>query len=533
MDDGSWLTVEQASALLQVHPETVREWLRDGRLAGNRISRRAGWRVRRSAVEDFLAGNLSSSSREPAESPPETLGRLEEVASLRDGFTRAMVHELSTPIAAIRMLADALLGGGVAPERQTTLLMAIRAEANMLATLVADARLAAMAGRDDLLVRPAPTLVSELLTDIVAFAQSLPGAHPFAVVDETAGTLVLVRADPVRIGQVLRNLLTNAARHTPPGTPIELRIAQHRDRVRIEVVDHGPGINPDDQVRIFQKFERGRDAQASQSSGLGLYLAYQTVQAHGSELKVRSKPGEGSAFWFDLEQAEEPGTIRTLLVDDHPALRESLGLLLQRETNGQVVVVGQASSLAEARTKLDGVDVAVVDVNLPDGSGLDVIRDFKAANPHGRVLILTAAESDRDRARALEMGADGFLTKVTPIMEVIAAVRHLGSGGTLFTPQETADLLRDADRRRDRERRQALAVRRLTPREVEVLRAMARGLADEEVAHQLNISRATLQAHIRNILGKLGTDTRIAAILVASRNDFLRLDGTDDIPNVC
>ncbi len=115
-----------------------------------------------------------------------------------------------------------------------------------------------------------------------------------------------VQADPERIGQVLRNLLSNAGKYSPPSTPIEIRVTHRADRVRIEVADQGYGIHPDDLARIFEKFGRGRDQfdRRIAGVGLGLYLSRRIVQEHGSDITVHSARGVGSVFGFELEVAE-------------------------------------------------------------------------------------------------------------------------------------------------------------------------------------------------------------------------------------
>jgi signal transduction histidine kinase len=128
----------------------------------------------------------------------------------------------------------------------------------------------------------------------------VPGAHPVSI-ENAPDTMVL--ANPERIGQVLRNLLTNAAKYSPPGTPITLRASCQGDRVHIEVIDRGDGIHPEDLSRIFEKFGRGRDQVGRRSPGIGvgLYLSRRIIEAHGSELTVDSTLGVGSVFAFALE----------------------------------------------------------------------------------------------------------------------------------------------------------------------------------------------------------------------------------------
>jgi signal transduction histidine kinase len=113
-----------------------------------------------------------------------------------------------------------------------------------------------------------------------------------------------VRADPYRIGQVLRNLLSNAAKYSPDGAPIELRARSGEipGCICIEVADRGRGVHPDDVDVIFKKFGRGRDrgGRSAYGVGLGLYLSRRILQAHGSELTLDSEPGGGSVFGFEL-----------------------------------------------------------------------------------------------------------------------------------------------------------------------------------------------------------------------------------------
>jgi signal transduction histidine kinase len=228
--------------------------------------------------------------------------RLAELAVLKADFTAMVTHELGSPLAAIRGFLDMLATGELSPSQEAHTLAAIRTETDLLTALVADVQAAATVERDDFAVHPRPVPVSALLADAIAFARTLPGDHPLST---TLTTHECVWADPERIGQVLRNLLGNAAKFSPAGTPIELRAALHGGRVRITVVDRGVGIHPGDVVRIFEKFGRGRDPSGRKVAGvgLGLYLSRRIVRAHGADLSVASTPGVGAVFAFNLEVA--------------------------------------------------------------------------------------------------------------------------------------------------------------------------------------------------------------------------------------
>jgi signal transduction histidine kinase len=228
--------------------------------------------------------------------------RLTELAALKADFTAMVIHELGSPLAAIRCFLDMLATGELGPSEQAQALATMRTETAMLTALVADVQAAATVERDDFAVHPRPVPVSMLLADAAAFARALPGGHPLTT---TLATDEWAWADPERIGQVLRNLLGNAAKFSAAGTPIELRAALHAGRVRIAVADHGFGIHPDDMARIFEKFGRGRAPSCRKIAGigLGLYLSRRIVRAHGGELSVDSTWGTGAVFAFDLEVA--------------------------------------------------------------------------------------------------------------------------------------------------------------------------------------------------------------------------------------
>jgi signal transduction histidine kinase len=173
-----------------------------------------------------------------------------------------------------------------------------------LDVLVADMQATAAVERDDFKAMLRPVEVGELVHDAVRFAESHAPQHPLETAVAGVEPHTRVQADRGRIGQVLRNLLCNAAKHAPAGTPISLRAAPAADgRIRIEVADRGPGIHPDDVTRIFEKFGRGRNGGDAPvpGVGMGLYLSRRIVRAHGSDISVHSRPGAGSVFAFELD----------------------------------------------------------------------------------------------------------------------------------------------------------------------------------------------------------------------------------------
>ncbi len=227
--------------------------------------------------------------------------RLEELAVLKADFTAMVAHELDTPLAVIRGYADMLATGELDIDERARALDRVQAETDLLEALVSDVRSAAAVEREDFASELQQVALDGLLRDAAAFVETLQGDHRLLTQGATDGWVL---ADPHRIRQVLRNLLSNAAKYSPDGTPIELRTAPGATpgRVRIEVADRGSGIHPDDAARIFEKFGRGRDRDGRKvaGTGLGLYLSKRILQAHGSKLTLDAEPGGGSVFGFEL-----------------------------------------------------------------------------------------------------------------------------------------------------------------------------------------------------------------------------------------
>jgi signal transduction histidine kinase len=225
--------------------------------------------------------------------------RLTELNELRSSFSSMVAHELAHPLAAVRFATEILESAQLARSEETEMLATIRAQVAALTALVADVQAAARMEQTDFSVNPQPVLLASILSAAALYAETLPGGHP--VSHPYAGD-VMVMADERRVVQVLRNLLSNAAKYSPDGTPIDLHIRFAGSYVYIEVEDHGYGISPEDMTRVFEKFGRGRTPSGLRvpGMGLGLYLSRRIVQAHGSELTVRSVPGEGSVLGFTL-----------------------------------------------------------------------------------------------------------------------------------------------------------------------------------------------------------------------------------------
>ncbi|HEX6711608.1 MAG TPA: response regulator transcription factor [Rubrobacter sp.] len=217
--------------------------------------------------------------------------------------------------------------------------------------------------------------------------------------------------------------------------------------------------------------------------------------------------------------------IRVMIVDDHATFREPLAFMLEREPD--LVVVAQSDSLSDARMALENgelvVDVAIVDLDLPDGPGTDFIRYLRDSRPRAAALVLSGVSDQRQLAGAIEAGASGIMHKSTRTEELVRAVRRLHAGGELLSQQEIIEALRLVVRERERDHEAQLAIKRLTPRELEVLQALAEGLSDREISQRLHVGIGTVHSHVTNILAKLGAASRLQALVFAVRHGLVAI----------
>ncbi len=218
--------------------------------------------------------------------------------------------------------------------------------------------------------------------------------------------------------------------------------------------------------------------------------------------------------------------IRIMILDDHDTFRDPLAFMLQREPD--LTVVARPRSLSEASGILEdaefAVDVALVDLNLPDGSGADLIRELRDCRPRATALVLSATADQRHLATAIEAGAAGVMHKSAPMGELVEAVRRLATGDQLLSQEEVIEALRFLTRERESHREARVASDRLTPREREVLQALAEGSSDREIARRLHVGEGTVHSHVTNILSKLEVSSRLQALVFAVRHGVVTIE---------
>ena len=203
--------------------------------------------------------------------------------------------------------------------------------------------------------------------------------------------------------------------------------------------------------------------------------------------------------------------IRVFSVDDHPLLREGISALVNNQPD--MMIIGEASTGTEAiqQFRQHVPDVTLLDLRLPDMSGIDVLIAIRSEFPEARIVMLTTFEGDVEVQRALQAGARGYLLKNMPPVELLDVIRQVHAGKKRIPPEIASQLL------------EHLSDEGLTEREVEVLREVAGGNRNREIAQTLFISEETVKVHIKHIMEKLGANDRTEAVTIAVRRGIIQL----------
>lgn len=405
----------------------------------------------------------------------ESLRRMDR---LKDEFLANTSHELRTPLQGIIGLAESMLDGaaGRLSDAASRNLAMIVSSGQRLATLVNDILDFSKMKNHELVLRKQPVDLRVAVDVVMSLMTPLAAAKSLQLVNEVDPSIPPVFADEDRLQQVLHNLIGNAVKFTDSGT-VRVRAIDEHGRVRVQVIDTGPGIAPEHHQRIFESFEQVEDSATREhgGTGLGLAVSRKLVQLHGSDIELESRPGAGSTFSFVLEaaaagqaqpsppvlkegaeaaprpaallaaagspaarpasaqQGEDASAagaqerIRILVVDDEPVNQLVMQNHLTLE-NFDVLMAESGVRALELLASGEKVDLILLDVMMPKLSGFEVCREIRRTHLPTQlpVVMVTARNQTQDLKAGLQVGANDYITKPVAKGELLARIRtHL------------------------------------------------------------------------------------------------------------
>lgn len=205
-------------------------------------------------------------------------------------------------------------------------------------------------------------------------------------------------------------------------------------------------------------------------------------------------------------------TIRVLLVDDHPVVREGMAALLNRRADMDVVAEAENGRIAQTLYQQHQPDIVLMDLRMPEMGGVDAISAIRDDDPNAKIIVLTTYDGDEDIFRGLQAGAKAYLLKDTPRDDLLDTIRAVNAGQRRIPPDIAAKL---AER---------MMGPSLTEREMDVLKLIVAGQSNREIGQELSITEGTVKAHVNNLLGKLNVNDRTQAVTEALRRGIVHLE---------
>ena len=474
------------------------------------------------------------------------LAPIEELDRMRAEFLGMVSHELRTPLAAIKGSTATVLGttGGFGAAETQQFFRIIDEQADRMSGLIGDLLDAGRIDTGTLSVSPEPSEVGALVDQ--ARTTFLSGGAGHSILIDLPPDLPRVMADRQRIVQVLNNLLSNAARHSPRSSPI--RVAAERDgiNVAVSVSDEGRGIAPERLPQLFRKYAGAGGGERGVGGGLGLAICKGLVEAHGGRIRAASPgTGQGTRFTFTIPVSEEAGgeaahathsrsgTLREarkrpriLVVDDDPhTLRYVRDTLTA--AGYAPLVTGDHSELAHI-IGTERPALVLLDLVLPGTDGIGLMETVPELSDLP-VIFISGYGRDETIAQALEAGADDYIVKPFSPTELTARIRAALRRRAAPVPFVSGDLAIDYDRRQVSVAGRAVS---LTVTEYELLRVLSLGagrvatydaLVRQVWSGRRHADPKLVRAFVKRLRGKLGDDASRPTYIVTERGVGYRM----------
>ncbi len=364
------------------------------------------------------------------------------IDKMKSEFVSTISHELRTPLIAINgslgLLTDGALGELPAPSKQ----MIELAHKNVLrlTTLISDLldmeKLVAGKMHFDFKTHALLPLIEQSLQNIQNYAQQFAVHFELIKFDEN----IFVRVDAVRLQQVLTNFLSNAAKFSPRNGRVEIRLRQQHNHVRVEVIDHGPGITEEFRSRVFQKFPQADASDSRQQSGLGLNISKHLIERMHGHIGFDSEPGKGACFYFELpviknqitepdtEFNKTPGAPHVLVVEDEPDIGRLFAIMLSNA--GYNVDIAKNAETAWLFLSQRQYDAMTLDLMLPDKSGLHLMQQIRCQPGTEKlpIIVISAYLEDNKLAIKRDFRIIDWLEKPVSSQQLITAMNRVLPG---------------------------------------------------------------------------------------------------------
>jgi signal transduction histidine kinase/DNA-binding response OmpR family regulator len=401
-------------------------------------------------------GAVLLEQRELAERLAESVAALTRASQAKSDFLAGMSHELRTPLNAIIGFSDLMRAEQPDGDRRSVpaeWVDHIHGSGRHLLGLINDILDLAKVEAGRLELNLDSISLDSAVSDIITTLRPLTDRKGLQVYLDVPASAA-VRADPLRLRQILDNLLSNAIKFTPDGGMIAVVVSPALEDVAITVADSGIGIAPEDHERVFEEFQQvGPAAHRKGGTGLGLALTRRLVEAHGGSIELQSGPAEGSRFTVRLPAAEVPGAApdghpqprpgrgRVLVIDDDARAAELLEAYLTSAGYQARIASSGRAGLAEAGAWRP--DAILLDVIMPGLDGWDVIRHLKRDEALRAIPVFFATIVD-DRRAGLALGAADFFVKPVDHDALLAQLaRHIAPGLTQDPPASVLVVDRD------------------------------------------------------------------------------------------